>query len=513
MTTEIEGRPPDDSSFDAAQRGRILRDGVINNTGPLATLVIGLALVPILLKGLGLELYGLWLAAMALCAALAGLDFGLGWAIVRVVAAAQDAGDRSRAADFVAHAGGAITLLGAITGTAIAVVGCALSDRLGVAHEVAADAPAVFVLAGLGFACDQMLNVSLKTLHGLRRFDLINLATIASSVLRAAGFVALLHKGGALVAIAAWSAVVSMLSAILASIIVAHLEPLYRLRHQFPRWDTLRPHVPFGLGSVAIGIVGNLIWQGPQLLIGIVRGSAWIAAYYVGQRFPLAALGIATRAAGVLFPVISGLEGRGNPALRRILEMGTRWLFMFALPLFIPLWIVAPVLLHAWLGEARPDTVAVFRITVVAVFADVVCGCAYQVLWARGAMRGLLVVLAGMLLVSLAGGYALLGIFGLQGLAWAFLAALAGGSVAFLLLACRESDIDPRQLISSGTRGLFIPSLGCAIAALCVQRYSPAGEWVGAGLAGLSAVVAYAGLLWIEDRLGYGRPDHLIRKP
>lgn len=75
---------------------------------------------------------------------------------------------------------------------------------------------------------------------------------------------------------------------------------------------------------------------------------------------------------------------------REILKVGTRWSCGLALPLCFGLWIIAPNLLQAWLGEARPDTVLVLRLTCAAVFAEALGHGAMQVLWAGGAARTVL---------------------------------------------------------------------------------------------------------------------------
>jgi O-antigen/teichoic acid export membrane protein len=120
-----------------AERVRLMRDSVINNSAPFVAAVIGLFLVPIMLKGLGLELYGLWLAAMADSGMLAGLDFGLNWSLVRDVAAAENDESQDETARFVMAAGNADGLLGVAGGVLIGTLGYPLSSGLHFSAEPA----------------------------------------------------------------------------------------------------------------------------------------------------------------------------------------------------------------------------------------------------------------------------------------------------------------------------------------------------------------------------------------
>ena len=74
-------------ALDANERVRLMRDGLVNNSGAVVSVVVGIVLVPIMLHGLGTESYSLWIAALAVLGMPAGLDFGLGATVIREVAA------------------------------------------------------------------------------------------------------------------------------------------------------------------------------------------------------------------------------------------------------------------------------------------------------------------------------------------------------------------------------------------------------------------------------------------
>ena len=256
------------------ERVRLMRDGVINYLGMFCSGLVGIFMVPILLGGLGAELYGLWIAVLAVAGIVGVLDFGLGWSVMRAVAAALSGEDAEETARFVRAAGHAYLILGMLGAALIGTLSVPLSAGLHLSVEGQRLAPAVFGLVGLAFLGDQLLAFAMAVLHGLRRFDVATLASIAALLLRATGTVALLAAAHGLVAVAVWHAVTSMVSGFLALTVVGRLAPAYHVRAGRVDWRLLRARLPFGLTSMLTAATSAIIWDAPQLLIGVIRGSS-----------------------------------------------------------------------------------------------------------------------------------------------------------------------------------------------------------------------------------------------
>ena len=137
MTTE----GPTEQVAETDESVLLLRQGLVNVVGWVAIATISVILVPIMLRGLGGERYGLWIAALALSEMLSAIDFGLGWSVTREVARGASA-DSAR---FVSSAANALLLLGATGMVMIAVFGQWIAGAFGLGVEAAAVAPGVFV--------------------------------------------------------------------------------------------------------------------------------------------------------------------------------------------------------------------------------------------------------------------------------------------------------------------------------------------------------------------------------
>jgi O-antigen/teichoic acid export membrane protein len=487
------------NALDVDARVRLMRDGVINNAGLVVSGVVSLILVPFLLKGLGAEAYGLWIAALVLSGLMGVLDVGLGTSVIREVAATLSIETRDETTRLVAAAGNAYLLIGLVGASLVMVLGVPLSASMHLSARTHQLAFAAFFLAGLTFAADQLGGFAASILRGLRRFDASNLISIVGVLLRAAGVIVLLSIGAGLVAVAAWYAVAAATTAVVGLAVVSRLGPRFRFRLGYFNWASLRAHIPFSIASqVASGLI-NATWSAAPLLIGVLLGSAWVVPYYIGQKFPLAVSGLTWRAGEVLFPAASEHQRAKNlPGTRDVLEVGTRWIVVLALPICTVLLIVAPTLLRAWVGEAQPDTVMVLRLTAAGVFANALGEGALHWLWGRGAMKTVLRVVGAMAILSFGFTLGLLPRLGIVGAAWVLLGTFIFGWSALVGAASHECGVRVSHLVRVVAQGLLLPFLACALPVLGIAHYVPGSGWLVVAGASLVGGSAYTAVLYLH---------------
>ncbi len=479
------------------ERVRLMRDGLINYSSLLVSGICGIVLVPMLLRGLGAELYGLWIFSLAVAGVIGSVDLGLSASVTREVSGAATPEMRAAAARFIQTVGNAYAVLGLAGFALVSAVGLPISQGLHLSAESWKSARVVFFLVGMGLVGSQLSLFARAVLNGLRRFDLANAVSIGSVLLGTIGTIAILQSGASLVAVAAWQALVSLLTAAAAFFTIARVEPDYRPRLGRFRWDSLRSHVSFSLASQLATGAMSLVWQIPSFLIGLVSGPTPLASYYIAQKFPLAASQVGWCAAEALFPAASRQARAENPAgARAIFELGTRWVVILMLPICVVLWIVAPDLLRAWLGGASGEVVQVWRLSAAAVLVEAIGLGALYTLWGRGAAGTVLAVflLIGGVRVGLA--LWLLTRIGIVGMAWAMLFSMAAGCAAFLHAASRAYGAGSSQLLRGTVKSLALPALACAASALAAGEVVGIGRWPSVLAASLAGGLSYAAVLY-----------------
>lgn len=480
-------------TLDVTERTRLMRDGLINNVSLLISGIVGIVLVPLMLKGLGAGYYGLWVVAMTVAGLVGMFDFGLFATVVREVSSCQHGEMSEETCVFVEGAANGYLLLGLTEALLLGTLGFLLAGRLQLDSQVQTVVPTVFWLVGIAVLCDQLNALCAAVLVGLRRFDYSNWIASGAVLFRAGGIILLLALGSSVVSIAIWHAIISAINAIVALFVIVHLLPQLHFRVGRLHSERLRDKISFALSSMITFALGNLTWQSGSLLIGFIQGSARVVPFYVGQKFPLAYASVSWQVAETLFPAASKHQ-RDLPRTRDLLRVGTRWVLVLALPVCILLWVVGPTLLSVWIGHVDGESLNVLRLISVAVLADAFMSAPLNVLWGRGAMRKVVLTSAGVAGGTVCLSLILLPRIGVTGAAWGTLLPMVAGSGAMFFLACQECQASCVRLAGPIFSGLLFPSAGCAVSAYLLSISITQSIWSLASACFIGSLVYVLGL-------------------
>lgn len=482
-----------------AESVRLMRHGLINVIGPLLSGVAGVVVIPVMLHGLGPDLYGLWIvcfSVVAWCAAVA--DMGLSWTVIREVggAGARKASIETTAR-LVATAANcylAIALAGALI---ISVLSLPIVHLLTASKAVKGSLPVVLLFIGAGFAGNQMLYFELSLLRGMRRFDLSNLLSTLSAFVSAVAIIGVIWLGGGLASVAVAHAFSAAIAAFAAYQTVIRVEPRYRQWACGFDWSLLRTRLRFSLMSQAMVWVNTVLWEGPPMLIGLMLGAAAVVPYHLGRRFPMAVGWLSWTAGSVAMPAASEHEQAGDAArLSRAFQSSTRWVIVSTMPLFVVLWIIGPNLLRVWLGTVPPESTAVLRLLTVAVILDAVSAAANGVLLGCGAAGVVLAIVSIQTVAAALLAFGLLARFGVCGVAWALVLAMPMGAFGLLSRAGRTCGF-PLKNLPNLLAGFWVPIAVCAAAAeLIIYVLQPAG-WLSLGLTAAASGLVYAFVFYL----------------
>ena len=495
-TEELEAVSPG-APAEPGEPRRLMKDALVNNLAAPVSTVVGILLVPLMLRALGQDDYGLWIVATSISGMVAALDFGLYWSINRVVAADAGGGlgDNS---DFVRSAANVFLLVGLAGCVFVGGAGLFSGDRLHLPAAGGGTVSLVFWLVGATLFAERLSASGFAVLAGLRRFDLINLIAVVATVAWGAAAAALLMGGAGVAAVAFAQLAVSALKGVGTLLVAARLAPNYGFRPFFLRWGALRRHASFAVSSLLVDGFSSVAWNSAPALIGFISGPAAAVPFHIGQKFPIAVSAMGGRAAEVVFPAAS--ESRHDAARSaEVLRTGSRWVVVLVLPFAALLFATAPELLRAWVGDPPPGSVSVLRVMALTVLAEAALLSPVNLLWGRGAMRPILVVYAAKGIGVVALTLALVGRFGVAGAAWGMFVPIAAGAAALFILAARECGIEPSRLAAGTAHGLLLPALASGVTASSVLHFGGGGRiqvalaLVLGGLAYLAALFGFSG--------------------
>jgi O-antigen/teichoic acid export membrane protein len=356
--------------------GSLARNVLSNWIGIPLTLAYGLIITPIIVRALDQELYGVWSFLNGLLVYSDLLYVGLGSALVKYVAQYQATGDQQGMNRLVSVVTGIYGVLGILSFLIMvgmsAVVPHLFAEPLSAGAARSASATCVLLGAQLFFVFIGSAFSGLISGHD--RYDIVNLVAIAALLMRFVGTPLVLQSGyDPLLALAALTASVMAVRALIVAAIAYRLVP--RLSVRLVRWrlDELRMLYGFGLPSFFIVFAARLVSFSDTTIIGIMLGAASVAIYALPlqlMEYARAAVGGFT---GVLLPRLTVLTTRGDlVSLREAYVSANRIACFLTAWLGATLMTVGPAFLNRWVGDtfgAPVQWVLVFL--AVAAFAQV----------------------------------------------------------------------------------------------------------------------------------------------
>lgn len=136
------------SALGLERRIQLMQNSLVNNSGYLVAGVLGLVLLPIRIRGLGAESYGLWIVSLGVAGVPGIFGFGVNFSVKREVAAWENSSSDALAR-LVVTAGYSYAALGIVGGLIVASLGQVFASRLHPSTVNQGIAPYVFSLVGM----------------------------------------------------------------------------------------------------------------------------------------------------------------------------------------------------------------------------------------------------------------------------------------------------------------------------------------------------------------------------
>src|SRR5262245_32813233 len=164
--------------------GKLLTlNSLFNLTGQALCLVVGVATIPFIIRGLGVERFGLLSIAWVAPEYFTFVDLGLGRAITKYVAEALGKGDKDRMARLTWTAMTVQVVLGSLgTLALIKVTPFLIEHILNIPPALEAEARAMFYLVALSIPLVLVSSSLTGVLAAAQRFDLVNAVSASSNI-------------------------------------------------------------------------------------------------------------------------------------------------------------------------------------------------------------------------------------------------------------------------------------------------------------------------------------------
>ena len=466
-------------------RGSLLaRNTLLNLAGQVIPLLIGLATIPYIVRGLGTERFGVLAIASVVLGYFSLFDLGLGRATTKFVADCLGRGKQQELPELIWTSVGFQVLLGLAGGVCAGAITPLLVGRiLKIPMTLVGETTtALLILAAslpVVLACNGLRGV----LEAGQRFDMVNYIKIPASTsvfllpalalpfgLRLPGIVLLL--------------VLSRLGAMLAYLWACFKAfPALRPRSAF-RFQSrlLRPLAVYGGWLTVTNIVSPVLVYLDRFLIGSLLSMAALTYYTVPSEVVTRLLIVPSSLVATLFPAFSSIDASGDKSkLEEFFARSIKPLLLILGPLLLLIVVFSRELLDLWLGaEFAERATGVLQILAVGVLINSMAFVPFSLLQATG--RPDLTAKFHLLELPLYAGLAwiLIGQMGIVGAALAWTARVSVDAALLFGAAWRLRLVSLQALINNGlVKSIFgVAGLATLLGLSCMAGVSVVGRGV-----------------------------------
>lgn len=340
-----DGAPPRDRSFSA--------NAVLSAFGWAVPALAALIAIPITVRGLGVDQYGLLALTASVSGYLGLMEMGLGGTLVRYMSyhRARDEGRPMLGMllfglrwFFAAGLVGAVFLLIAAPWLS--------SSVLHVPPDLYSTSVTVLRLTGINFALAMLVSVGTAIPQSFLRYDISAAVSGSIGTLSAIGPAVVVTLGYGLVPVVLFSLGLNIAALAVYAVVG------YRLMRPMPvsagpPWKEIRRQALSFAGLTAVNSVGNTVTvQTNRLVVGIASGVAAAGFYNVPYLLASRMNDMLSNVAQVLFPTASGLLAKGDiEAVRNLYMRSSRLFFVLNFSVTMGLCVLSYPLLKYWVNS------------------------------------------------------------------------------------------------------------------------------------------------------------------
>jgi O-antigen/teichoic acid export membrane protein len=369
--TALQGPTANMGARELTSGSLLARNTVWNLLGQIAPMSVALFAIPMLIRHIGTDRFGILTIAWMVVGYFSLFDLGLGRAMTNLVAQSLGGNRQNELPAIVWTANGVMAVMGIVGAFALAAVSPLLTYSV---LKIPPSLQAETLHSLLLLSASVPLVISTAGFRGIleaqQKFALLNIAKIPMGVATYLAPVAVLPFTNSLTALI--GALVIARIIFLVAFIGLALREMPALRHKFA-FDRalLRPLFSFGGWMTVSNIVSPLMVYVDRFLIGSLLSITAVAYYATPYEVTTKLLIVPGALVGVLFPAFSTAMASDRLRGAMLYRRAVKYVGLFLFPLSFILIVFGQNLLQLWLGhEFAVHSTRVLQILSIGVFAN-----------------------------------------------------------------------------------------------------------------------------------------------
>ena len=406
MTTTGPDATAAPSEPDAPSDGLPRRFGinaVMNYAASAGNAVYSLAVIPLIVRGLGKSAFGVWAIATSITSYLELFNLGFGAATTKKVA--EDAGRRPDRVRVTINTGFfVLVVFGVIALVTSTVMAFGTPHWFDVPDGLRDEAVLAVLALGVLLAASVPGDSFGGALAGHQRFDLLSLSNLVQVLLTSIASVVVIVLGGGIVPLAVTMMVIGLAMHPLRWAMLRRVAPDLRLSPRYVDRREVRSMSALSGWFLVSQLSGTVIFRIDTVVVGAVLGVEAAAVYAVGSKLAFFCQRAARDLATLLMPHATSLYHSGQEhRVREVLLDGARLSILMTFPAAIVLAVMSRETLQIWVGDGYSGGATVLLVLALTVAVRAFLEPTFAMLTAVGRVRTMaLTVLAEAVVNSVA---------------------------------------------------------------------------------------------------------------
>lgn len=410
-----------------------------NLAGLSIPLLVAVVTVPVLLRTLGTERFGLLALAWGLLGYAGALDLGIGRALTQMVSRLRGESNLSEIPDVLATAARITLVAGLVGGLLIALATfCGAAEWITVATTPRTEIINAMLLLAVALPAQAMSATYRGLNEAFANFKGINVLRVCLGVINFGGpyvvanfttelpWLVTTLVGSRLIALTTfrWLAISCLSKQVIVKAGAAYSDSIAKSLFSFGGWITVS------------SVLSPMLVQADRFLIGSVLSAAAVTTYVLPYEVVVQSLIMVGAISSVIFPALSKLMHEQPDGWQHYFR---RWLLIVSTMMFLVCSVIAlvlPMVLQLWIKDnLQPESIVVGKILCIGVFANSIGSMFYALLHAKG--RADLTAKLHLIELPLFLGalYFLLQRYGIEGAAWAWAGRMSFDTIALVWCA------------------------------------------------------------------------------
>jgi len=334
-----------------SNRELFISNTVFNVSFNLLNQLIALFILPLFVKNLGMELYGIWVISGIILGYLGMMDMGFTQGVMKYVAGAYVKKDFLKFNKVINTASILFFLIGSFILLAVFLFNTQIIQLFAISPENIDTACRLVLITGIFAPFLWTTRITDITFQGILRFKEYSILSGIQALGKTLTMLYLVYSGHNIISIAIVTNIVHLVLWLPSLFVLIRVLPDLSFGKRFLSLDVIKEIMPFSMGVFYSSLITMLALQGDNLIIGIAVSMSGVTAYAVASKLFYISYRYMGMLSGVLQPTsYQAFENDDKILIDKILAKGTKYMTMLYTPIGYLGIIVSPLFIKTWMG-------------------------------------------------------------------------------------------------------------------------------------------------------------------